>query len=143
MPDTAGTLLDILARRVRDPSNVAHPRDFARDVLSRCQRALNAGLGLITREDTLVLDAVTPQVYNVMAKLPNAVRLLAIREGTRQLAKVDWTMLGAVDPSWPIRVGAVFAAWSLIGRDRLLLYPGVAETGGREAVTVVSVGLTT
>ena len=143
MPDTAGTLLDVLARRVRDPGNIAHPRDFARDVLSRCQQALNAGLGFVTREDTLILDAVTPQVYNLTAKLPNAIRLLAIREGTRQLAKVGWMMLGAVDSRWPLRVGATFTAWSLIGRDRLLLYPSVSQTGGRETMTVVSVGLTT
>ena len=143
MPNTAATLLDILARRVRDPSNVAHPRDFARDVLSRCQRVLNASLELVTREDTLVLAAGTPQVYNVTATLPNAIRLVAIREGTRQLARVDWAMLGAADPGWPLRLADSFVAWSLVGRDRLLLYPGVPQTGGRETVTVVSVGLTT
>ena len=143
MPATAGTLLDILARRVRDPGNVAHPRDFARDVLSRCQRALNAALGLVTRDDTLVLDAGTPQIYNVTAKLPNAVRLLAVRDGTRQLTRMDWRFLGAADSGWPLRRGDAFTTWSLIGWDRLLLYPAPRSTGGREAVTVVSVGLTT
>ena len=130
MAELAGTLVDTLLRRVRDPSGLAHSRDFARSILSAAQRMVNAHTRSVLET---VSFTTTPRqiIYPILPNFPDAVRIEAVREDGRDLHRVDWRSLVWVDGPWFRRVDSQFRTFSIIGRDLLVIYPAQEQ-----AVTV-------
>lgn len=139
MAELAATLTDTLLRRVRDPQGLAHSRDFARTCLSHAQRILNAALGVVVESATLATSP-TMQVYPVTSLLPSAARVLAVLEGTRDLAKLsNHIQLDHLDMKWFRAIGSRFEAWCPVGRDLIVIYPAKAMSS---SVTVKYAKLT-
>lgn len=138
MATLAGPLVDTVLRRVRDPQGSAHPRDMVRWFLSLAQQVANAGLRSVFVTTSFTT---TPfqQVYTLNGLFPNAVRIEAIREGDRNLARVGWPELAQVDRRWSRRTGQRFEVWAPIGRDLFVIHPAQPAAA---TVTVVADKLT-
>lgn len=138
MASPAHTLIDLVAKRVRDPQNFAHSRAFVLARLSDAQRFINGALGLVTTTTTL---STLPRklIYTLSGDLTTTLRPLSVREYTRDLCKLaNLNQLNHLDLHWFRSLGHRFEAWCPIGRDLIVIYPAkdVAST-----VTVVHVKL--
>lgn len=137
---TASTATDTVLRRVRDPNGLAHSRAFARARLSDCERFINAVLGLFVDNNTLTTNPYQC-VYGINGLLPNATRVMAVREGGRDLAKLqDLNQLKLLDSNWTQTLGNRGEAWTMVGRDLLVLYPA---TNQPKTYTIIYAKLTT
>lgn len=128
----ASTMTDVLLRRVRDPLGIAHGRDFARTCLSEAQIVLNAAIGVVVSNTTLVT---TPgqMVFSVSGFLPLAARVIAVREHGRDLAKLSSHVdLAHLNLLWFRDTGSRFEAWCPVGRDLLVIYPAKQSTSSVE-----------
>ena len=143
MPDVAKDLTDRLLRRVRDIHGLAHSRDFARGVLSGCQRVLNTLLGVVTVTPTL-----TTQPHQLFYSISGffidteaMTKVMAVREDTRDLCKLDnMRALNHLDLHWVRAIGPRFEAWTQVGRDLLVIYPSKTASS---SVTIIGAKLTT
>lgn len=125
MAEYAQTLIDITARRVRDPGLTANTRAFIRDILSRSQRAVNAHLRRIFSTATLTTTRRT-MLYPIQGNLASAVEIDEILyETDYRLEKIPWRSLMHGDWEWHRAIKSDMLAFSVIGRDLLLLYPGL------------------
>lgn len=124
MPDTAGTLVDTVLQRVRDPQGSAHTRAFVRDVLTKTQQLVNVATKSVTTSVTLTTD---PWLgwYPVFASFPTAGRIIAVRDAGRDLVEVPWRSLAQTSHTWLRDVGPRHEAFAVIGRDLLVVYPTV------------------
>jgi len=142
MAEPAGTLIDTVLRRVRDPAGVLHSRDFVRSLLTRTQRAVNA-----SREDVLTEVSYTVEPRRVIFPLAgdvqlgsSAVRIKSVRAGGRQLPRVDWTTLHGADARWFRAVEDDSPQyWDQIGADLFILWPASPIV---QTVTITVVKLT-
>lgn len=139
MPDVAKTLIDVVLRRVRDPQGSAHSRDLVRSLLSHSQRMLNAVLGSATETVTLNTEA-QRKFYPISALVPTSARVLAVREGGRDLREIGWLGFAQADRYWTRRLGSRFLEFSTIGRDLLVIHPAKDEAS---SVSVIAASLTT
>jgi hypothetical protein len=81
------------------------------------------------------------QVYPMTPLLPAALRVISVRYGAKDLARVpNWRQLGLIDRAWFRRVGPDFEAWAAMGRDLLVVHPGKDVV---DAVDVVYAKVTT
>lgn len=138
MHETAEQATLTVLRRARDPGGLATSSAVARDFLSRVQQIANLGLQAVLVESTLVTDP-QRQVYP-LTLVPEAGRVIAVRQGERDLSRAAWTWLRHVDRRWSRAVGARLEAWAPLGRTHLILHPGLPDAA---SVTVVSVKITT
>jgi len=124
MAETAGTLVDTILQRVRDPQGAANSRAFVRDLLGRCQWAVNGRKNIVVATESFTT---TPRrlVYPIKALVPSALRITAVRDLGRDVRFVPWTTLAHTNVGWFRELGDRHLAFSLIGRDLLVLYPGV------------------
>ena len=122
MAVVTGQLVDTVLQRVRDPGGLAHPRTLVRLVLTHLQRALNTKFGVVLESRSL---ATVPrqQVYPIAALTAETLRIVAVREGTRDLIQVAWPELWYQDRNWPFRLADHHESFSVIGRDLLVIYP--------------------
>jgi hypothetical protein len=139
MAEVAGTLVDALLQRVRDPSGLAHTRDTARLVLSHVQRIANYALRAVLDSATLPTEPYR-QVYPVLSLLPAAARVVGIREGARDLDEIAWPLFHLSVPRWFRATGPRFEAFARIGDDLLVIYPAKTLAS---SVSVVYARLTT
>lgn len=140
MARTAGAVTDTLLARVRQTGAPGTSNDFAIQVLSKCQRIVNAGLKRVSASGSLTTAANT-LIYEYRSTLTSAVDILSIKEGTRELQKCNsFADLQAYDADWVTATGTRFEFWLQLGRDILILYP--AKTGA-SSVTVIYSTLTT
>lgn len=133
-----GSLVDGILLRMRDPGGDAHPRSLVRSLLTAWQRLLNGKFAWSLETLTLSTEA-WRQVYPIAALLENAVRVVAVREGTRDLIPVTWTEFWYVRRTWLRDVGPRYDEFALVGRDVLVLYPAQREA---TSVSVVVARLT-
>lgn len=126
MAEVAGTLLDVLARRVRDPNFQGTPRDDMRTLLSWAQRMINARNRTITKTATLTTEPDT-LVYGVDANFPDAIRITSIRQAERDVLEVPYKTLRQMRANWSRHPGTRFDLWAYAGRDLLVLYPMVSS----------------
>ena len=140
MAEVAGTLIDTVLRRVRDPGGAAHPRALVRDLLSQVQRLVNAA-----RRDVLVEVAFTTEpnrlVYPMTSHpdLATSIRIEAIRDDDRVLPRVSWESIHAHDHRWFRKVRDQFDAWAPVGRDLFVIYPAKSTAS---TVTIIATKLT-
>lgn len=139
MAKVAHLLIDTVLQRVRDPQGLAHTRAQVLDLLSQCQRFINGALGLVLTTTTLT-TLPRKLLYTLSGDLTTTLRVVAVRDGARDLAKMPTlASLNHVDLHWMRLEGARFEAWVPIGRDLLVIYPA-KEVGS--TVTVVHASLT-
>jgi hypothetical protein len=116
-------LIDELLRRLRDlaatPS--AYPRADVLDIINRCQRSINSGLGLFTASASLTIT--NASIYNVTSVGADVIRVVDIRDNDRILKFVPWDQLIYEDPQWIRRRGSQPEIWSRIGRELLVITP--------------------
>lgn len=140
MARSAGSITDTLLARVRQTGAPGTTNDFAMQILSKCQRIVNAGLKRVTAS-TSYTTAANTLVYLYRNTLTSAVDILTVKEGTRELQRCDSLLdLEAYDADWPTTTGTRFEFWLQLGRDLLILYPAKI---GASSVTVIYSTLTT
>lgn len=125
MARTAGAVTDTLLARVRQTGAPGTTNDFAIQVLSKCQRIVNAGLKRIVGSGTLTTSAST-LIYEYRSTLTSAVDILSVRESIygREIQRCDSLAdLQAYDADWVTATGTRFEFWLQLGRDILILYP--------------------
>jgi hypothetical protein len=128
MGRSAQALTDAALQRVRDPNANLHSRVFVQARLTDAQRFLNAALGLVVDSASLTLNPFQ-SVYSLSGLLPNAVRVVGVREGGRDLALIpSITQLLSFSPRWTRDVGGRCEAWTTVGRDLLIVYPARTNT---------------
>jgi hypothetical protein len=124
---TAGELVDILALRIRDPGNTAHPRILVRRVLAEAQRLVNAETRALLAETTLDLDPGSV-VLDLARLLPWAVRVETVRHGGRDLGRCgSWRELAEADRLWLGRRGGTPRVWCHFTPSKVLLSPAPAD----------------
>lgn len=133
MAFTAQELTDDLLRRVRDAGGGMHSRTFARSILSKVQQSVNAKYRNVIASTPLTVEK-TRQIYSISASLPSAVFVDAIRDGERDVPFANWRELSQSDQAWFRRQGDRIEVFSLVGRDLLVLHPGLPVAG---SVTVL------
>lgn len=133
MSEVAGTLIDTILQRIRDPQGSAHSRDLVRSLLSHSQRMVNARTKSVLETLALTTDP-NRLFYPIAALVPNAIRVEAVRSEGRDLSKCDWRSYQFVDAGWFRAVSDRFETWSLVGRDLLVIYPAKAITSSVDVV---------
>ena len=135
MTRLAGPTTEELLRRVRQEGDFAIPFDTAIDLLSKCQRIVNAGRRKVVALGGISI-AKSKLVYNLRDELPEAIDVLSVDAFvfvpplvTRKLFKVaNIHELTALDPTWFRNItGTRLEAWAQIGRDILIIYPGLTS----------------
>lgn len=139
MPYVTGELVDQVLNRVRDPNAMGTSREFVRLILTHLQRLLNCRFASVVGTETLTTNA-SQNFYQVpQTVLSNGMRLIGIREGSRDLGKVPWQQFFYLNTSWHQQIGTSFYQWSMIGRDFLIIYPA---KNAASSVTLVYAKLT-
>lgn len=114
-----------ILRRVRDTAGTAHI-DVLLDVMSDCQRLVNACYGGVLTDDTLTL---TPgqTIYAYSDFTPaDVVRVLDVSLYDRPLHRTDWKMFAAHNPRW-VHAQGVPRTWDTCGHTLLIVYPSPVE----------------
>ena len=124
MSEVAGTLIDAVLQRVRDPQGATHSRAFVRSILSQAQRMVNAQIEAVTASASLTTHRYR-QFYPINSLLPNSVKVIGVREDGRDLSPANWREFSAVDRRWFRAVGPRMETFSVIGRDLLILHPSL------------------
>lgn len=122
MATTAGTLIDSIARRVRDPNNTAHSRTFVRDILDRSQVALNAYKEYILTE-TIQIATPGQALYSVETDLGSSITVTDVLIDGRELDEQTWTNLHRLNRNWLTAKSGKPFAWAPIGRSLIAIYP--------------------
>lgn len=129
MAETAGSLATALSLRIRDPNNTAHNLAVVYEVLSHCQRLVNAA-GDVRRETST--SAVSPGTNPFTTLfINNRMRVTEIRVGANNTAaskstplpRVNWRQLAVRDPHWVRATAPRPRYWDMIGQNILLLWP--------------------
>lgn len=122
MATSAGTLIDSIARRVRDPNNTAHSRAFVRDILDRTQVTVNVHKEYILTETIL---SATPgkALYSVETELGSSATVTDVLINGRELDQQTWQNLHRINRSWLSAQSGLPIAWSPIGRSLVAIYP--------------------
>lgn len=125
MATSVKTAIDVISRRVRDPQNSATSRDTVRLLLQKSEQALNSRLALVTLEFDFQLHA-EQQFYGDLDTLyPIALRVIGFHDNERDIPMVDWTKLHHFDGTWFRRLGPEAQVWSPVGRNAVLIHPGL------------------
>jgi hypothetical protein len=136
MAETALDATNSLLRRARDPGGLATTVDEAMSLLSRAQQLLNLGLQAVI--DETVLPTIADEQLYSLTQVPQAGRVIAVREEGRDLSTTAWTTLRHTNRAWSQAVGDRFELWAPLGWTHILLYPAKPYPA---EVTVVSVRL--
>jgi len=142
MARNAGPTTEILLKRVREYGGLSTPLATGMQLLSRCQRVVNAGLGLVIESAFLAVPIKT-LVFNYRVALPKAVDIITVGTvGDRRFQRVNRLIdFAAYDVEWWRNItGTRIEAFCQVGRELLFLYPGLAVADG---VVVVYTKLTT
>ena len=140
MARNAGPTAEILLKRVREQGGVGTSIDFAIQLLSRCQRVVNAGIGRVITSSSFTINP-EQLIYKYRDSLVDAVDVVSIKDGDRTLLRSSLADLSAYDVDWVRKVDGDRAEfWAQLGRDILVVYPGQAA---EDSLTVYYTKLTT
>ncbi len=126
MATNAGELSDILLRRVRGEGGIAFTDDYVRNVLTLCQRTVNA----FTRRIVATTTLTTLQyklIYSMKDDLEDALVIINCEVDDRTLHRVPWQELGQYSTSWFRATGSRFEVCAQIGYDLFVLYPALTS----------------
>ncbi len=126
MTVAAGVLVDQVLQRVRDEHATGTSRPLVRDLLTHCQRLINAKLGLVI--ESIEYETVAKQcVYPLASVVPRALRIVGVQQGNRDLVEVKWQEFWYLHRAWLRDTGQRLENFALVGRDMLILYPAQPE----------------
>lgn len=123
---TTGPLVDLVLQRIRDEHGVGTPRPLVREFMTHAQRCINAKLGLVIRDVAFATSAYQG-VYPIAELAPQALRIVGVQQGPRDLTEVQWQEFAYEKRSWLRTVSSRYESFALIGRNMLVLYPVLAE----------------
>jgi hypothetical protein len=132
MAKTAGTVADLIRRRVYGYTGIAHTQAEVISLLDKTQRVANAFLRKVKSSATLSTLA-QKQVYKLRDDLTSAIDVIRITESRsgndEELFHVDeFAELTAYDQDWFRKIdGTRFDAWTQVGHDLLFIYPAKAS----------------
>ena len=142
MAETAVSLYLALGRRLRDPSNLAHPPVYVIPLLSYIQQIVNASTGAIKTSATVTFSSTIPHNFtDVTTALPTVARVERVLYQNQDLDRVPWPQYIHHDPYWARRAGSQPLQWDMVGRGLLTVWPSVLNTA--ESVTVIGTKVTT
>lgn len=122
MAETAGNLTSELLIRVRDPQGSIRNRVFARDILDRCQKIINASQALVIASQSFALEQ-SRLVYDVSGTITDLVEVRAVRWQDRDLDETTLTELKGYSRTWFRDTADDPLAFARVGRDLLIIYP--------------------
>lgn len=125
MGDVLGTVVDEVLRRSRDAGAQGTSRAQARRFIAHAEGLV--GIGLRAHVETFTF-ASTPLrlVYDLAGLSPRIGDVLTVQADGKDLAKTAFVDLAAQSISWFRQVGPAFLSWSQLGRDLLVLWPGLS-----------------
>ena len=124
---TVAAAQSAVLRRVRDTNGTAHA-DVILDVLSDCQRIVNACYGGVMIDDTLTLvPGQTVYLFTTFAN--DVVRVIDVGFGGKPLRRIAWEELAADNPQWLHAGGSVPQFWDTIGHALLVVGPSPLTAG--------------
>jgi len=124
MSQPCGPLIDVVGARVFDEHFTGTTRSQVRDLLSRAQQIINA-----TFDSTVVTQAMpiqpSLQIYNFERVAPanDVLRIKSVRDGTRDLSRIDFSRLKHIDNHWFGRSGRRLETFAVLGRRILVVHP--------------------
>ena len=121
MASTAGTLIDSIARRVRDANNTAHSRTFVRGILDRLQVITNARQEYVFT-DTTITATPGKTLYSVETDLGSSITVTEVSIAGRELDETTWANLHRISPTYLTDTGNTTGFWAKIGRSLIALY---------------------
>jgi hypothetical protein len=129
------TVINTVARRLRDTANLAYPRALLLRYLTQGQRVINAHLRAV--RDTSAVTIPTGCTLHRIDTLFGAVSEMLSLQGNgasgsnserEELDRVPWQSIVHQDPNWLLAVGTRYKCWATIGKNLLILYPRVLGT---------------
>ena len=145
MSQPNGPIVDRILELVRDKQGATHSRSFVRKVVSHVQYAINTRRKAVLQFDTLTTEPFR-QIYSIINLFPNGIKIQGVRVDGRDLARTTLRSLSQLDLNWFRKVGPRIEAFTLVGRDILILYPAVdfAESveiiSSKVTITLVNTG---
>ena len=123
----AGQLVDTILSRARDPQGLATSPAACLSLTSTVQQVINGMVGDVIVQAPLTLQPFTT-IYQLSAYLPAAMRVHALEFSTGE--NLDYLSGGIdelawIDLSWVSRVSDEPRCWTQVGRDLLVVYPGI------------------
>jgi len=122
------TVINVVARRLRDTANIAYPRAVLVRFVDHAQRVINAytksAINTVTVTSPGLLHTFSPvyRIINVLAQ--ECASIENIRLDGKTLHRVDdFLDLSHQDPNWFGTRGNRWVSWSTIGKDFFILYP--------------------
>lgn len=127
MSKNAGPAVEELLRRIRMEGGTAMSSDFAMQLLSRCQRVVNAGMQC-TITSTSFTTYKEQLLYNFRDVITDAIDITGIKVSNRTILKASSVNdLSAYSHTWFRDTGSRFEFWLQIGRELLVLYPALSS----------------
>jgi hypothetical protein len=127
------TVINTVARRLRDTSNFAYPRAELIRFVDHAQRVINAHLKAVLLTVDITEAAVSglgkfTSVYRINTLLAlaggqAASSIEAVRHNEKTLERVGWRNIVHQDRNWFQESGKRWLLWATIGKDLLILYP--------------------
>jgi hypothetical protein len=124
MSQPVAGLIDVAGQRAFDPHFTGTSRAFVRDLFSRCQQFVNAAF-----DSTIVVQPMATgpqlQVYNFERVTPanDVLRIKSVRDGSRDLSRIEFDRLKHIDNHWFGRSGPRFRSFAILGRRILVIHP--------------------
>lgn len=121
------TVINTVARRLRDTANLAYPRAVLVRFVDHAQRVINAYTKSFVTTVTVsgsLLHTFSPlyRIINVLAV--ECASIETVRLDGKTLNRVDnWLDFAHQDPEWFGTHGNRYISWSTIGKDFFILYP--------------------
>ncbi len=133
MAKTAGDVSDMIVERVYGSGGVAHTQAFVISLLSKTQRVANAFLRKV-RSSTALAVPKEKLIFKLRDDLSSAIDVTKITETrgghVETLDQSSLYELMAYDADWFRNITSTrYITWTQIGRDLLVLYPGMAAAG--------------
>ena len=135
MPGKVGPLVDQLLRRSRDPEGFATTIDQFHTLLTHAQRYVALSTNALASRHTYTLIK-RRIVYDIGELGADIGRVLSINVDGRDLIRTPWRALTRQDRLWLRKTDAVPTTWAQLGRNTLVIYPGVTQAIPVEIVYV-------
>ena len=130
MPRQFGPIIETLMRRVRQEGGLAVNPDLAIKIYSYCEQVTNAYTKRVISSASLTVSKQRLLFHyrDLGEGISDAIDILSIRQSGRRIERCDSIKaLSAYDIDWFRAItGTRIEAWCQIGRDILILYPGLA-----------------
>lgn len=119
---SGASLINELARRLRDTLNTGYSRVLVLNIINRVQDSVNVRLGLVYGTATFATTGTA--FYSTSAIASNYAYPVAIRdEQQREIDMVPFSKLAAQDPEWVRRFGDRPEMFAPLGRELLVISP--------------------